>query len=342
MTGADTLRMRVLAQEDVIRCGATDPAAVLAAVREAFLLKAAGAAIEPAPATVGLDAAPGQRMVAHAGWLGGPTPVGGVKWICANGDNPRLRGIPRANALVILSDPETGLPRAVVEGTVISAMRTAGATALAATVLARPRSTRLAVIGAGVANRSQLALLRHVLPKLREVRLYDIDAARARQWAADEGARHQVEITPVTSAYQAVRDADVVVCATADSVTGYVEPDWLAPGVFVAGVSHNDLTDAAVLAADRLVTTDAEGTSTAVTRIGRLCGDGRLERSAVDDLGAVVSGAVSGRREPDDRIVFDAWGLGILDLAVADMVLRHAEDRDAGQAVPVRGAPHWR
>ena len=115
-------------------------------------------------------------MAAH---VGGEVGTAGVKWIPSMPENPQKRGLPRACAIIILSDPHTGLPLAVMDCTVISAMRTGAAMGVAAKYLARKHSAVLGLVGAGVQNRTQLLAMSRVLPQLTEVRVFDLRPERA-------------------------------------------------------------------------------------------------------------------------------------------------------------------
>ena len=138
------------------------------------------------------------------------------------------RGLPRANALVLLSDRETGLPLAVMDGTVVSAMRTGAVTGAAVRALADPAAAVACLLGAGVLANTQLDALRAVLPALREVRVYDPDGGRAARF----GARHSTDglhVHAAGSAEGAVRGAAVVVPATM-AVQPTFAPNGSTPG----------------------------------------------------------------------------------------------------------------
>src|SRR5919199_6694531 len=141
-----------LSQEDVVAAGGLDMAAMVDVIEDAFRVKADGGVILPPKSMISWSDEPGAderhgRIMAMAAYVGGAFDVAGVKWIPSVPDNPRRRGLPRANALIVLSDRETGLPLAVMDGTVLSAMRTGAVTGVALRHLARQGAVRACLLG---------------------------------------------------------------------------------------------------------------------------------------------------------------------------------------------------
>src|SRR6185503_1727663 len=206
----------------------------------AFAVKAAGQVFMPPKVMITWSDGPGTeerdgRIMAMPAYVGGEFDVAGLKWIPSVPDNPRRNGLPRANALVLLSDRATGLPLAVMDGTVVSAMRTGAVTGVALRHLANPGTEIACLLGAGVLAHTQLAALRVVLPALREVRVYDFDAERCRRFCERAGA----PVRPAAGAEEAVRGAGAVVPATM-AVEPSFAADWIAPGATVVLVSSLD------------------------------------------------------------------------------------------------------
>ena len=176
-----------LSQEDVVAAGGTDMAAMVDVIARAFAVKAAGGVRMPPKAMITWADEPGTeelhgRIMAMPAYIGGEFDVAGLKWIPSVPDNPARNGLPRANALVLLTDRATGLPLAVMDGTVVSAMRTGAVTGVALRHLADPGTEVACLLGAGVLAHTQLAALRVVLPGLREVRAFDPDMERCRRF----------------------------------------------------------------------------------------------------------------------------------------------------------------
>lgn len=176
MTAAEFL---FLSQEDVVAAGGLDMPATIEVVEEALRLIASGDTILPPKTTIhwsdaiDTDETEG-RIMAMPAYVGGSVHLAGFKWIPSVPGNP-ARGLPRGIGLVVLTDPDTGLPVAVMDGTVTSAMRTGAVTGIGTRLLASEGARTAAILGAGVQARTQLAALEDVLPSLEEIRVWDID-----------------------------------------------------------------------------------------------------------------------------------------------------------------------
>src|SRR5436190_15384791 len=186
-------------------------AAIVDVIVCAFRVKAEGQVFMPPKVMITWSDEPGTeerhgRIMAMSAYVGGEFDVAGLKWIPSVPTNP-ARGLPRANALVLLSDRETGLPLAVMDGTVVSAMRTGGVTGVAVGRLAVPGAAVAGLLGAGVLAYTQLDALRVVLPELREVRVFDPQADRCARFCARQREATGLDVRPVASAGAAVRGA---------------------------------------------------------------------------------------------------------------------------------------
>src|SRR6476660_2647016 len=199
---------RYLSQEDVVAVGGLDMAAIVEVIERAFRVKAEGQVFMPPKVMIAWSDEPGTeekhgRIMAMPAYVGGEFDVAGLKWIPSVPDNPARRGLPRANALVLLSDRETGLPLAVMDGTVVSAMRTGAVTGVAVRHLARGDERRACLLGAGVLANTQLDALRVVMPSLESVAVYDPDHERAERFCARWSDGSRLEVLAASSAEQA-------------------------------------------------------------------------------------------------------------------------------------------
>jgi 2,3-diaminopropionate biosynthesis protein SbnB len=333
-----------LSQEDVVAAGGLDMEACMDAVEQALVLHHKGNTIAPPKATihwsddVDSDERHG-RIMAMPAYVGGGIHVAGLKWIPSVPSN-RQRGLPRGIGLIVLSDPDTGVPLAIMDGTVVSAMRTGAVSGLAARSLARDGARIVALLGAGVQARTQLMALTTALPAAQEMRVFDIDLARA-QRLAEERAAASLSLQVMDDAEKAVRDADVVVAATM-APEPFVPASWLEPGSLFLSVSSHDITVEALAAADLVVTDDlVHETGHASRPLARLAAAGLLTAEEVVPLGAVLAGAHPGRSSEGQRIVVSPVGLGIEDVAEAARVLRRAEGLGIGTRQRLWERPLW-
>jgi N-[(2S)-2-amino-2-carboxyethyl]-L-glutamate dehydrogenase len=269
------------------------------------------------------------RIIAMPGYVGGEQAMAGIKWIGSKHDNPRTRGIERASAVIVLNDPETHFPVAIMEGGEISGMRTAGVTVLACEQLAREGFGSVALVGCGFIGRLHALGLLESFPSIERIALHDRDE-RAAQALAEEIARDGLTTTVCPSAEEAVRGAEVVVpCTVAD--TPYIRFEWLSPGAFVSNISIMDVEPEAFVQVDKLVVDDWDQCNRERKTINQLVLDGRLSREELHaELGDVVRGARPGRESPDERILLNPMGMAIEDVACAAAVYRTAREQGAG------------
>jgi ornithine cyclodeaminase len=337
-----------LSQEDVVAAGGTGMPAMVDVIERAFRVKAAGEVRMPPKVMITWADEPGTeerhgRIMAMPAYVGGEFDVAGLKWIPSVPSNPK-RGLPRANALVLLTDPATGLPLAVMDGTVVSAMRTGAVTGVAVRHLADSGAQVACLLGAGVLAHTQLEALRTVLPRLREVRVYHPAAERCARFCARAGAATGLDVRPAGSAEAAVRGAAVVVPATM-AVEPSFEAAWIDPGATVVLVSSLDAPPALHAVTDLLVVDDWVHESTHPGRYAeRLVGAGVIpaDGTGACELADVVTGRHPGRTDPGQRIVVTPVGLAMDDVAAAWLVLQGARSRGLGTALALRsGPPVW-
>ncbi|HEY6867953.1 MAG TPA: ornithine cyclodeaminase family protein [Candidatus Eisenbacteria bacterium] len=238
------------------------------------------------------------------------------------------RGLPSHLATILLVDPETGALIAIMDGRLITEMRTAAVSAAAARALARPGASVLALIGSGVQAKSHLEALRLVRP-LERVRVWSPTRERREAFARDAERRFGLAVEAAGSAAEAVRSADLVVTATSSHVP-VLEGRWLAPGTHVTGVGACR-PDQREVDAETVRRASVWVDSAAAARVE--AGDLLLaEREGVPwdarvrgEIGAVFEGSLPGRRDPDEITLFESLGLAVEDAATALHVWRKAE-----------------
>src|ERR1700745_1363044 len=235
----------------------------------------------------------------------------GVKIVTFYPTNAK-RGIPTHMATIFLVDPETGEPLAIMDGTLITEMRTAAVSAAATRLLAVPDAKVLAILGSGVQARSHMEALRLVRP-FEEVRVWSPTFEHAKQFAAEIGAR-------AMSAEEAVRGADVVVTVTS-SKTPVLKGSWLKPGAHLNAIGAcrpewRELDDEAMHKA--VVFVDS--------REGALkeSGDVILSGAKIySELGEAFAGKVSPRA--NETTIFKSLGMAVEDITAALLVYRSAK-----------------
>src|SRR5436305_1989315 len=230
---------------------------------------------------------------------------------------------PTHQAAIIVFDPENGTPLALMDGTFITATRTAAAAALAARMLARPDAKVLAIIGTGVQARSHARAFARVRD-WSEIRIAGRDAAKREALAAELGA------VAAPTFEDAVRGADVV-AATTHSAEPVVRAAWVAPGTHVSSVGYNapgsELDPELVRAATIVVESRESAFSPPPGGAPELAG---IDQASVTELGELVSGSRRGRATPMEITLYKSVGVAVQDLAAAALVLAAARERGAG------------
>ncbi len=335
-----------LSQEDVIAAGGLDMAAAVADVETVFRLHAAGdyALPEKVVLTWG-EPQPGQlehHINTMPGYIGGPFRMAGLKTVASFPQNPSHYGLPRASALIVLNDPETGLPVAVMDGTLISAMRTGAATGVAARYLAREDVQRVGLIGAGVQNRTQLMALKVACPGITTALVCDLDLQRAERFAAEMSRQLGIEVVVADSAEAVARQAEVLVTATT-TTRPIVRRGWLQPGALYAHIGGYECEYGVIREADKVLVDDWHQVKHRMySTVALMWRDGQFrDADLYGELGEVVSGRKPGRERDDEIILFSPIGMGIHDIAVAVRVYRQAREQGLGQKLQLWEKPLW-
>jgi 2,3-diaminopropionate biosynthesis protein SbnB len=288
-------------------------------VEATYRLHSAGDSVNPPSYFLRFPDRPSSRIIALPASVGGQVGVDGLKWISSFPENVAA-GIPRASAVLILNDHDTGYPFACLEASIISATRTAAMAALAAGSLsgARPRPTRVGFFGAGLIARYIHTFLAGTGWSFDEIGVYDLSADSAagfRGHLEQSGAAGQ--ITVHDSAEQLIRSSDMVVFATVAGQPHVSDQSWFERNPLVLHVSLRDLAPEILLASTNIVD-DVEHCLKADTSphlAEQLTGNRDFLDGTLHD---VMAGRVT---VPADRpVVFSPFGLGVLDLAVGKYV----------------------
>lgn len=317
-------------------CQAIDP---LLIVTEAFVAVRAGRAGITDEAALRWTAPDGTaaRSLVLPAWHGAAYGCKIINACIGNVDH----GLPRAQGLIILFDPDTAAPVAVLEGARISALRTA------AVSLVGVRAVRdlgalghVAFLGCGRQARTHLELLAgRAAPEA--VTAYDVEPARAAALADHASTLLPGAKTGTTASPEdAVRSADLVIAATT-TTTPYVRIDWLRTGAVFVNVSLDDATEELLLGCEYLIVDDWPLVSHDSTRLlGRLAQAGKVtgprepsvpgSRKVDADLADLLSGALALPIDAADRVVINPFGMGVHDIALAAQVYAAALERDRG------------
>ena len=255
----------------------------------------------------------------------------GMKWVGGYPENYRHK-LPYITGLLILNDPETGVPLSVMDCVWITAQRTGAATMIAAKYLARPESQTVGILGCGVQGRSNLEALQ-VGFKLKTVRAYDVDRSTRVSYARQMSAQFEVEVIPVETAKEAVERSDIVVTAgpILRKPHATIQPGWLAEGAFASLVDFDSYWHREALReADKFCTDD-------VPQLEHYREAGYFQDIPPihADLGELVTGRKKGRETHAERTIACNLGIALDDMATAVLIYKRALEEKVGTWLPL-------
>jgi ornithine cyclodeaminase len=302
-------------------------------VREAYLLHQDGATVNPNSLFLRFPERPDSRIIALPAHVGGRFAVSGIKWIASYPQNLG-RGLPRASAVLILNNLETGFPYACLEASIISAARTAASAVLGAEALngGSRRVGSLAVIGTGFIARYTYELLQAMGWEIGRVLLFDHGPGEAARFASGvcQRDRHG-EVSVVASIEEALRAGELILFTTTAASPHVTDPTLFAHNPMVLHLSLRDLAPELVLRGQNVVDDIGHvlnaGTSVhlAQQRVGH-------HRFIDGTLAQALRGEVG--RDRNRPAFFSPFGLGVLDLAVGRWIFQRAVEHRAVTRIP--------
>ncbi len=306
---------------------------LLEIVKDAYVTHRAGASSLPNSLFLRFPDGNGNRIIALPAYLGSEFDVAGMKWVSSFPANINS-GLNRASAVVILNSPLTGQPLAFLEGSIISAKRTAASAALAAKTLhGEDYPATIGFVGCGPINFEVARFLLAVWPEVEEFVVFDIDPARAVQFGAKCLALNpRLKITSVREIASLLSQATVVSLATNAGEPHIHSLSMCPPGTTILHVSLRDLSPEIILACDNVVD-DVDHVCRAQTSIHlgeQLTGNRDFIRCTLAD---VLENAAAPRRDPDGITIFSPFGLGVLDMALSKMVYESSLKQDYGVVI---------
>lgn len=294
-------------------------------VEAAFREKGEGKAVMPPKSIIPLPEGDIRAMPAYLQGMN----IAGVKVVNSHPLN-RKRGLPTVMAVLVMIEPETGFPLAVIEASYLTAVRTGAAGALALKLLARKDSSTAAIIGAGVQGRFQLIALNHVFPHLSEIRIWSMEPNLAYRLKSEfEGQiKPRIEVAPEPEG--AVRGADIIITAT-PSRRPIIMDGWVKEGAHINAIGADapgkQELDPAILKRARIFLDDwRQGMEAGEVNVPISSGELSKEDIA-GEISDVLVGRLEGRRSDDEITVFCSTGLAIQDVAVGSLVISKLSSR---------------
>jgi len=293
---------------------------IMQAVRMAYETHARGESSLPHSTFLRFPNNQRDRIIALPAYLGDRWGIAGVKWVASFPGNLE-NGLDRASALVILNSAETGRPEAILEGSIISAKRTAASAALAAQCLCNGnKMDRVSMVGCGVINFEIARFLLAALPEVKYFVVHDLDLVRGERFKRKcQKTFGDVEVKVVEDLETVLRSSALISIATTAETPYINELSAVPPGAAILHVSLRDLSPEVILNCDNVVD-DIDHVCRAQTSVHlaeQLTGNRDFIRGALSD---VLSGRISARSDTGSVVIFSPFGLGILDLSIGKLV----------------------
>ncbi len=323
-------RTLLLTQRDIERLMTMKTA--LRVVEQAFKAQANGAVLMPPKIYLTLPDGVSDFRAMPA-YLAHPAACG-IKWVNVHPRN-RTKGLPTVMAIIVINDPATGFPLAVLDGLSVTRMRTGAAAGVAAKTLARPRSKVVGLVGCGAQALSQLHALAERFA-LQEVRVWGYRSGESRRFCRQMRRRIPAALVPVATVASCVREADIVVTIT-PSRRPLVMRDWIRPGTHINAIGADApgkqeldprlLREAIVVVDDRAQAIHGGEINVPVAK-------GQFRPAAIRaTLGEILLGRAAGRTSPQDITIFDSTGVAVHDVALGHAVVRQALRHRRGRSV---------
>jgi alanine dehydrogenase len=266
-------------------------------------------------------------------WIGGDVNALALKVVTVYPNNPAQHQLPTIMGTLLLNDPKTGAPIAVMDAGYLTAVRTGAVSGVATKYLARPDAHTAGIFGAGVQAETQLEAVAAVR-RLTRVLVHDIDAVAARTFAEKMTKRLGVGVTPVASAREAIDGMDIIVTATSAQEPIF-DGAWLAPGQHINGVgSHNPTArelDTTTIVRSKVFADYAPACLAEAGDLTLPISEGAIDRTHIRaGLGEVIAGLKPGRENSHEITLFKSVGLALQDASTASLVYQRAVEAKVG------------
>ena len=252
----------------------------------------------------------------------------GIKWVSGYPGNYKY-DLPYITGLMIMNDPETGLPLAVMDCVWLTAKRTGAATAVAAKYLARKDSSTIGILGCGVQGNSNLEALLVVQKNIKTVYTYDIIEQKTKGFKEKNSAIYpNVKFVCAKSPKEAVINSDIIVTSgpILKNPKQIIEPEWFKEGAFASPVDFDSYWKPEATKLSDKYCTDDRGQHAYYKKTGYF----KDSPDIYADLGEIVAGKKKGRENQKERIISANLGLALDDIAIGKIMLEKAKEKNIG------------
>lgn len=310
----------ILKGDDVLSLLEGQELEVMKIVRSAYVAHAAGKSSLPHSVFLNFPDAPGNRIIALPAYLSDGFDLAGLKWISSFPHNSELL-LDRASAILILNSTRTGRPAAIMEGSIISAKRTAASAALAAQYVHPVGGVnRVGLVGCGLINFEIARFLKAIYPEMKTLIAFDVDVNQARRFKKKcQTLWREINIEIADSLQVVLSNSSLISLATTAAKPHIFDLSDCAPGSTILQISLRDLSPEVILSCDNIVD-DIDHVCRAQTSV-HLAEQAIGNRSFIRcTLADIVRGLAPKRSDAESLAVFSPFGLGVLDIAVGKLV----------------------
>jgi len=320
----------ILDAKDLV--GILDYPTAIEAVEGAFRDLGSGNAVMPVRHTIRVEAHEGTSVFMPA-YLTGKDQLG-IKVVSAFARNREKFGLPTVIGSILLLDPKNGMPMAIVDGTYVTAVRTAAASAVATKYMAREDASTLGIFGSGVQGETHLLAISEVR-ELDAAVVNSRDSSRCEDFCKRMSKKTGIKVRPGRP--QDVAKSDIVVTATTSKIP-VLEGSWVERGTHINGIgSHSPQArelDEKVVSSARIIVDSLEANLKEAGDFLIPMAEGRFSKEMIcGELGEVVLGQKRGREKPEEITLFKSVGLAIEDVSTASAAYAKAKSLGVGREI---------
>jgi len=376
--GKGKVNFLYLSQEDMIKAGVLNMNRCVSVIEEGFELLSNGDYLAGGPSEHGHGVKiwfptkargenmpiknPDRRFMAMVGYLGGRFNICGTKWYGSNIKNREERGLPRSILLVIINDPISGAPLAIMDGTLISSMRTGAVPGVVAKYLAKKDSKVLGIVGAGIISRTCFMSLVVALKNLEEVKVFDIDKSKSEDFCRFiKSKKKKKKVYKVDNLEACIKGSDVISIAAAGKNMPLVKDEWLKEGsclILIGGIQPNEelYLNSNIVIDDwkmhcrwaienderkKVEPLDNSAENLPVIYLNKLIKEGKLKENEIIDLGDIITEKKVGRKNNFQKYLFISGGLPMEDLSWGYEIYKNALKMGIGKKLSLWRKPYF-
>ncbi len=304
-------------------------------------------------------AGPDRRFMSMIAYLGGKFNVCGEKWYGSNVENSGKRGLPRSILMVILNDPVTSEPLAIMSGNLVSAMRTGAVPGVGAKYLAQKDASTVSVIGAGVISRACLLAICAGHPGIKKAQLFDINPDQTNRFIKEMSEKLDIEFISSPTLESSVRGADVISVATSGVSPAEIQKEWLKEGALIELTGIAQITDELYLSSHIVADnwkmhqswmTEGDEHPDGIESILswapsapviRLLLNNKLKHEDILNLGDIVQRTKDFENKGEKPVILITGGMPVEDIAWGWTVYQNALEKKIGKELKLWDSPHW-